>query len=108
MALARGGYGAGVASMRPYRPWASSSGPAARREHVDEALAPARHVVLPLLVLPGVGDVDASAEVLDAERPVVLRDRAIRESAGQRHRGEALVEHVDLPVVEVGRVEQEA
>src|SRR5579862_4379297 len=63
-------------------------------------------IVVLLRVLLRVGHEDVVRDRLDAERREALRQLRIGERAGcERHRLERLVEHVDMAVVKVGRVE---
>ena len=56
-------------------------------EHVDEAVAGTRHVVMLLRILLRVGDEEIAIDVLDAKRRVARRNVRIREATvGRRGR----------------------
>src|SRR5207244_8960925 len=78
---------------------------AARVELVDEAETLAGDVVVAVGVLLRIGHEDVAADVLDPERRVAGRNRRVDEGTRRVHVAEAPVEDVDLPVVEVGRVQ---
>jgi hypothetical protein len=73
--------------------------------HVDEAATLAGDLVAPGRVLLRVGDEDASARALDAERRIVVGKRRIDERARLHDLRPGGVEDVDASVVEVGRVD---
>jgi hypothetical protein len=80
--------------------------PAARGVDVHEAEPGTLHVVLTGGVLHRVADHDRAVDRLNPERCEPRRDIRVLERTRHVHRGEAPVEHVDLRVVEVRRVQE--
>src|SRR5262249_9979914 len=80
---------------------------AATAVYVHEALAPAVHEAAVLRgVSLGVRHKQLAADVLDAVRGVPLGQVSVLERAGQMRFVELAVDHVDLAVMEIGRVEE--
>src|SRR5262249_7475807 len=76
--------------------------------NVDEAVPRAGDVVVPVLVLLGVGDEEQVVDVLDVERGVAGREARILEGTGPHDRPEILVEDVDRAAAEIGGLEEAA
>ena len=79
-------------------------------EYVDEAVASAGRIVLGSRPLLGVSDVELAADRRDAERGITLRDvrigKRFETALPESDLVELAVDHVDLAVVEIGRVQE--
>src|SRR5262249_11335773 len=81
---------------------------AVRVVDVEEPVPGTGDVIVPTLVLLGIGDDELVVDGLDVEWSKTLREVRVLEGAGTRDRLEVLVEHIDRATAEIGGVEEAA
>lgn len=75
-------------------------------EDIDEAKAATRHIILPIVVLLGVGYIKITIKVLDTKRCETRRQARVAERTRKRDRFEILVEDDDFVIVKIRCVEE--